>query len=405
MRYAFALLLLIGGCSGGASSRTDRAVTASGGEEALGAIQSFRTEARGEFLGLPYRSTTYYRRPSDWAMSVTGQRSFKGMVLGDKNRSYLAIGKHLMQEDGELQMGWIHLRDAYTTMFLPDRLNEPGVKVEKADSVRIGGEKRKAITATFPGGQPMTLVFDEDSKRLHRIYFSAQEPGTEDWHDWILEADGWTEVQGIQAPRATRLYTADRVEGTDEDDDARIEEVLASREVYETIEWNPKVADDVFKEPTNATRAQVNIKDVTPEMVGVLKVYGPFADVQHGVRDLLDWIEKKGGEVTGDVTLLYRDRPHPQHARTKTEVQIPVDLKRYASDSQVRVNTRQAFRMAYVTYEGPADGAYMMYGPVKAWCAKNGWRKSGPWRIRYIEFDEATEFCKAEIGYPVRPAR
>ena len=108
--------------------------------------------------------------------------------------------------------------------------------------------------------------------------------------------------------------------------------------------------------------------------------------------------------MKGDVTLLYRDRPHPQHARTKTDVQIPVDLKRYASDDQVRVNTRQAFRMAYVTYEGPADGAYMMYGPVKAWCAKNGWRKSGPWRIRYLEFDKATEFCKAEIGYPVRPA-
>ena len=385
MRYMLAILLL-GACATGPRGLVKRAVKASGGSDALGAVHSYHIETGGTWQGVPYRALSHLRARRDgrrtmesrqWEMSV--------WVLGADETAYTTMGgKTIVQAGPQRDEAVLHMK-VETSVYLPDRLLAGDVTLSRADPVRIGKTECPAAGVRFGDSKPLTYVFDPYTYRLRQVRFTMLTPDGQQEVSAVMDLATHEEFLGVWVPRTTFLTWG---EG---------EQKSSIREEVTKVFWNPSIPEATLAAPRVEAPPEIDIKEMPTTTIAVHAYEGTYEDIGTAIEKVRAWIEANGGEVTGTTAVLY-----PDMAVQRAVIQIPARVDNAPTGGDVALRQRRGFQFAYTGYEGTWDGPVMLISNVTAWCRTKGYEPSGPARVEYVTVDPETKECVAEVGFPVR---
>ena len=387
------LALFVAACaSRGATKHVKAAIKASGGAEKLRTVDNYHFATDGDWLGEPYTGVSHDERDGSWRWDMKSEgMSMSAWVIGGDVYVSSGAGQPAAAQTGEQATMWKMHRFVGTSVLLPDRLLEADVKLSKADPVTLDGKQCPAIIATH-NGEAVTFVFDPDNKMIRQVHFTMPDEETGEDMPATMTLSDWQVLEGIQYPGASVMTW-----------EMRGKTYVIKEQVTEVI-WNEQIPEGTLSMPEIAPPLEFNVKTMPATRMAVHTFVGPYQDVGVGIGNVMQWVTTNGGAPSGNVTLVYRELPNPEDFnKSKTVIQVPVKMTSASGDA-VKTMTRPTFQFAYTTYTGHASGCHMVFSPVLKWCKENGYEKTGPMRVAYVEMDEQTMQCTAEVGFPVKKA-
>jgi len=395
------LTLLIGGflasaCASGPGAMVHQSVSAAGGRSKLQVIKGYHVGAEGSMGGAEFTTLAHYRAPGDlsWSMEMKGMTHDMwvvgdGVFVATGSADSKAVGLAYAQE-GRALTSLRHQAIVRDTMIRPDRLLADDVTLANAHTVVIDGKDHNAMDARIAGSDPVTYVFDADTRLIRRVAYRNYSP---DWAKVIpivMDATDYEPMEGIQVARRVRSTIG---EG---------DQQMSWEENVNDIRWNPDIPQRIFTIPPTAPEISVAVRRFAPEQVVVHDYVGGYETIGIGLDKVKSWIGSNNGEVIGSVSLLYRGPPNTEDwNKSVTRIQVPAQFDPMPENGDIWVGKTAAFEFAFVPYAGPASSAHTMFGHVTAWIGENGYRVAGPMRVLYTEMN-ADGTCKAEVGCPVR---
>ena len=235
----------------------------------------------------------------------------------------------------------------------------------------------------------MTYLFDPDTKRIARMRFTFFDGESLEWIHARMDVSDYREFEGVWiAHRSTMMWR----------DVAIAEEVTGVR-------FNRTLDESLMAKPETEEPPEVTVTEEPAARVAVHKFVGPPDQIGTAIGRVMAWISSLGGQPAGPVMMIYR-KPTNYADMTKNEVviHVPVQLEKAPKAGDIWVGRTKAYKLASLTFTGSMMAAQGHFGTVYAWCQKNGYRRTGPRRMRTLKFDEATGMVTAEIGFPVKRA-
>ena len=383
------IVLVLAGCGWSARTHVERAVEAHGGLEALRTVTSFHVATEGNFMGMPFTTVTHGRGSHDWRYDMQAAWGKMAMwALGPDGTAYASMNGKTTLQEGDRRNGLLgHARGA-TAALLPDRLLADHVQLRLAEPEEIGGRQYEGVVVHFGDGiERMTFLFDPETKRIARMGFTFFDDEALEWVTASMDVSDYREIDGVWVAHKSTMT---------------MRGASFAEEVTE-VRFNRDLDASLFATPETVPPLEVSVKQEPAARVVVHKFVGPPDQISAAIGRVMAWIGSHGGQPAGKATMVYR-KPTNYADMTRNEVviHVPVQLEKAPPGGDIRVGETKPFQFAHVTFTGNVMEANMQYGVVHAWCQKNGYRRSGPRRMRTLEFDEATGAVTAEIGFPVK---
>lgn len=390
MRRLTLIALLLAACATSPRRHVERAIKAQGGMEALGRIENVHAETKAEFAGMPFEMLLHVRRPMDWRWEVKSPMGTMNIwVLGAVHDAYMSMFDKTYMVEGDARSSTImHARTTATTVW-PDLLLGDSVRLEKAGKVKIAGEKHPAVRAYFNGGsEPITYVFDADTKLIRRVSFRMWDTDMLEWTEGVVDLYDWKEVDGIMLAHRSVF---------------RMGEVMEFEEETTQLILNEELPEGVLDEPAGVSPLpEVGVTVIPESRVAVYRFVGPPDQVPNAISRLMAWIGSNGGQPIGQVEMLYK-KPwnYADMSKCETEIQIPVEMERMTR-GEFFLGRRKAFVLASCTVEGGFEEAMHHWSTVHEWCKKNGYRRIGARRAAVLKAPGEGTKGVIRIGFPVR---
>ncbi|MEE8105325.1 MAG: hypothetical protein V3T86_07305 [Planctomycetota bacterium] len=395
------LTLLIAGalataCASGPGALVDQSVSAAGGQSKLEVVKSYHVGAEGSMGGAAFTTLAHYRAPGDlsWSMEMKGMKHDLWVVGDDvfvaaAGATPETAGPAYVQK-GKARESLRHQAIVRDTLIRPDRLLADDVVLGNAHSVKIDGQNLPAVEARIGGSDPVTYVFDADTRLIRRVSYRAYSPDWAEVVSFVMDASDYQPVDGIQVARRVRSTIGDG------------DQQMTWEENVNDIRWNPDMPEWVFTIPETAPEISVSVRRFEAGQVVVHDYVGGYETIGIGLEKVKSWIESNNGKNLGSLSLLYRSPPNTEDwNKSVTRIQVPAQFDAMPAKGDIWIGKTAAFEFAFVPYSGPASNAHTMFGHVTTWIGESDYRVAGPMRILYTEMSEDGT-CKAEVGCPVR---
>lgn len=378
----------------GPETLVEGAIEAVGGSAALAEINSYHHETEGTWMGMPYTAVAHYRAPYDWRWEMkSDMANMTAWVLGPDHAAYHAMGGKAMALEGAMREQMLgHMRVSNGAL-LPDRLLDEDVVLEEVAPVMVGETSCPSVRATFGGLDPATYSFDPESKLLKRVEFLMWDEQTGEKSPASFVVEDWRDVGGVLVAHKTTMTW------TTAGQPAQMVESLVD------LRWNDDIPDEVLTAPEVAPTPDLTVEDQPETDIAYHLFVGPYQDVGNGITAVHEWIAAHGGTLTGGPALIYKDPPPADLSQAKTVIHWPVAGIEATNDTvngEVRLMRQPAFTFAYMLYEGPVNGCYMLIPSVEMKCTEMGYRRSGPPRVVYLGEPDEQGNCQAHVGMPVK---
>ena len=385
------IFLMLAGCGASARTHVERAVEAHGSLDVLRAITNFHVATEGNFMGMEYTTVTHGWSPHDWRHDMEGDWGKMVLwALGADGIAYASMNGRTTLQEGDRRRGLLGHARAATAALLPDRLLADNVRLRLAEPEEIGGRMCKGVDVYFGDGiERVKYFFDPETKRIARMRFTFFDDEALEWVLARMDVSDYREIEGVWVAHKSAM---------------KWRNVSFAEQVTE-VRFNRNFDESLLATPETVPPPEVSVKQEPAARVAVYKFVGPPDQTRTAIGRVMAWISSLGGQPAGPVTMVYR-KPTNYADMTKNEVviHVPVQLEKAPAGGDMWVGGIKPFQFAYVTFTGNMMGANSQYGTVYAWCEKNGYRRSGPRRMRTLKFDEATGTVTAEIGFPVKRA-